>query len=225
MTVLFWDFDGTLVHSEHLWSGSMYKALLTVVPDTAMTFEDVRFCNLEGYPWQTPERDQRHMVGEAWWDRMYQHFYKSYRRFGVPDRQAAQAASLVRGIIKEHDNYQLYPDAIPTVSAFRERGYRNVLLSNNYPDMEELFSHLGLSALLDGVVLSGIEGYDKPRPELFQIAKERFPADRYVMIGDNEYADIQGGSSAGMTTVYVHKGFSPLADHCVDRLSDLLGIL
>ena len=36
--VIFWDFDGTLVYSEHLWSGSLLKTLERYTPksDSAM---------------------------------------------------------------------------------------------------------------------------------------------------------------------------------------------
>lgn len=225
MTVIFWDFDGTLVHSKHLWSGSMYKALKAVDPDTSMTFEQIRICNRSGFPWHTPENDQQHLVGDAWWDYMYKHFIKSYTRFGVSQDIAERASLLVHSIIKDYTNYTLYPDALSTLTACRHRGCQNVLLSNNYPDLQDVLDYLGLSPLLDGVILSGLEGYDKPRAELFDIAKIRFPASRYIMVGDNAYADITGGNRASMYTVYVHNGSCADADRSVNSLSEILSIL
>ncbi len=42
MKVVFWDFDGTLVYSNPLWSGSVYKALKDTDSGTKICFEDIR---------------------------------------------------------------------------------------------------------------------------------------------------------------------------------------
>ena len=78
MSVVFWDFDGTLVYSHHLWSGSMYAALTAVHPDTAVTFLQIRECNRRGYTWQTPERDYTDAIDDAWWHRFEAQAYAAY---------------------------------------------------------------------------------------------------------------------------------------------------
>lgn len=226
MCVIFWDFDGTLVHSDHLWSGSMYEALTTVDPYTTMTFEQVRICNREGFTWQTPDNDYHQLTGDAWWDFMHAHFVRSYTRFGISNEMAHQAANLVHGILKRYDNYHLFPDALDTLRTCKEHGATNVLLSNNYPDLEDVLVHLGLRKHLDGVILSALEGYDKPRKELFDIAKSRYPASRYVMVGDSESADVVGGKRASMCTILVHTSTpSPLADFNLATLSEIPSLL
>ena len=42
MSVVFWDFDGTLAYSESLWSGSVYKALLETDATTSVPFTDIK---------------------------------------------------------------------------------------------------------------------------------------------------------------------------------------
>jgi len=224
LSVIFWDFDGTLAHSTHLWSNSVYKALLSVDPNTDMTFEQVRICNRSGFTWQTPEEDYTAFTGDAWWELMNEHFYNSYRAYGVTESVALTAASRVRDVIKRIENYQLYPDTLHVLKTTKNGGHSNVLLSNNYPDLQPILDHLGLSPLLDGVILSALEGYDKPRRELFDIAKSRFPSDHYYMVGDNESADIDGGNAAGMTTIFVHNGHSSRASYSFSDLSDCLTI-
>ena len=112
-----------------------------------------------------------------------------------------------------------------TLQAAKDLGYTNVILSNNYPDMAEVVDALGLTEYFDGMIVSAIEGYDKPRPELFEIAQKRFPADRYYMIGDNPKADILGGKNAGMTTILVHKEPVEYADHCFPNLASIATLL
>lgn len=85
---------------------------------------------------------------------------------------------------------------------------------------------LGIDKYFDGYVISAVEGYDKPRKELFDIAKSCNTNDEPMfMVGDNVTADILGGNSAGMTTVYVHNGFCSEADYCIENLSELIDIV
>ncbi len=225
MCVIFWDFDGTLVHSEHLWSGSMYRAIRRVDPNTPVTFPHIRLCNRHGFTWQTPYDDHTMHKGDAWWDYMNEHIYRNFCEGGADRASALAATQLTRAIIKQPENYHLYPDALSTLSATHRKGYRNILLSNNYPDLHEVLYAIGLLPYLDGVILSAEEGYDKPRKELFDIAKARYPAERYYMIGDNPVADIQGGNQNDMTTVLVHSGTHGDADHCFDDLRTILSVV
>lgn len=80
---------------------------------------------------------------------------------------------------------------------------------------------MGLSIYFDRIIVSALEGYDKPRKELFDIAKSYYPDENYIMIGDNITADIIGGKNSGMKTILVHNGFDNRADICVDNLSDI----
>ena len=101
-------------------------------------------------------------------------------------------------------------------------GNNNIILSNNYPDLIEVIKDLKLDKYFDGYVISAIEGYDKPRKELFDIAKNFNKNDEPMfMVGDSVNADIRGGNAAGMVTVFVHNGYCEEADHCIDTLSEL----
>ncbi len=222
MSTLFWDFDGTLVYSHHLWSGSMYAALTAVCPQTLITFSQIRECNTRGFTWQTPERDHTALIGDAWWHHIEAHAYSAYLACGAHEALACAAASLVRGFILSPDRYHLYPDTLAVLKECKRLGHRNVLLSNNYPELEHIVSTLGLLPLLDGMIVSALEGYDKPRRELYDIAVSRYPDTTYYMIGDNPSADCMGGKQLGMTTVLVHSAASPLADHHAQTLSDIL---
>lgn len=224
-TVAFWDFDGTLVHSGPLWSSSVYKALKETDPNTQVLFADVRKHMAYGFTWHTPDKDRRSLIGDKWWNFMNRHFYSTYIKLGVDEDVARIAAGKVRNIIKEKENYVLYDDALEVLSRLKKSGVKNVLLSNNYPELEEVLGKLGLTEHLDGIIVSALEGYDKPRAELFEIAKDRFPAAKYFMIGDSVSADVIGGKSAGMATVFVHGGRNEKADYCCDDLRDIIDLI
>ena len=225
MKVIFWDFDGTLTIAPHLWARSVYTALVETDPDTHVTYEMLDPHLHHDFPWHDPNKDFTPYVGERWWEYMYGLFYDAYTLCGVDDKTARTAAVLARDVIKRVDNYSLYPDVHATLQACKEKGYINVMLSNNYPDLWEVVEDLKIDHYFDGLVVSGQEGYDKPRAELYQIAKERFPAEEYYMVGDNPYADVMGGKAAGLKTVFVHRGFYKEADYCFDDLYSICNIL
>ncbi len=222
MKVVFWDFDGTLVYSGSLWSSSVFTALRQETGEKyQIEFSDIRNCMAFGFTWHTPEEDYTDIKGEKWWDFMNRHFFNSYVSLGVSKQDAVRAAERVRGIIKQKENYNLYPDTVSTLRCLRNKGVINVLLSNNYPDLTDVLKELDLIKYFDSIVISANVGFDKPRKEIFDIAKKPYPNAEYLMVGDNVIADISGGKSASMKTVLVHKGFDKSADYCFDNLSPI----
>lgn len=222
--IIFWDFDGTLCYSNPLWSKSVYKALKEVDCNTKIDFNDIRKCMAFGFTWHTPDNDYSDLIGEKWWNLTVNKITDDYLSLGVPENIARRAAASVPVIIKNPDNYTLYDDTVYALQKSVEFGNKNVILSNNYPDLSDVVNALGLSQYFDSIIVSANVGYDKPRTELFDYAKSKYPNDDYIMVGDNISADISGGKNAGMKTVLVHRGFCENADYCFDSLSDIYSL-
>ncbi len=225
MAILCWDFDGTIALSHHLWSNSVRKAIDLIEPGNDIDFLDIRKCMATGFSWHTPEKAYPHEINNKWWESMNDHFYKSYLSLGVSKLSAQKASKAVREIILNPENYILYETAAETLLKAKMSGHTNIILSNNFPELEELIKALGIRQLFDSFIVSACVGYEKPRREIFEIALKRYPGEDFYMIGDSVSADIIGGKAAGMTTVLVHKGFHPAADYCADRISDILNIV
>ena len=226
MRAICWDFDGTLVYSHCLWSGSIWKALKETVPDTTILLDDVRPHTAIGFTWHMPENDYSELVGERWWDYMNKYFENIYLSLGLDGDMAKVASQKVRSFIKDSGNYHLYDDTISTLEWAKEEGFQNILLSNNYPDLCDVLSELGLMQYFDAFVISAQIGYDKPRKEIFDYAKKALPdIDRYYMVGDSVSSDIVGGKESGMVTILVHKPFNERADHCISSLGEICNIL
>lgn len=226
MSVIFWDFDGTIVHSNPLWSNSVYNALKSADINTAVEFSDIRKCMQSGFTWHTPDKDFCKLTGDKWWEFTNTKFYNDYIRLGVKSDIAEKAVNLIRDIIKSKSNYKLYSDAIATLKSVVEKGHKNVILSNNYPDLSDVIKALDLDKYFDKIIVSANIGYDKPRPEIFEYAKNLYPNyNDFIMIGDNPNADIVGGKNANMKTVLVHNEKNNSADYCFNNLKSILDIL
>lgn len=223
---IFWDFDGTLVYSNSLWSNSVFKAIGGENNPYGITFAGVRPYMKTGFPWHEHERDLRHLTDEAWWDYMFAFLTSVYLKLGVEKERAEQASRKVRGYILDSTNYELYNDAFSTLTKCVELGYKNYILSNNYPELETIVSKLGLSPYFDGIIVSGKTGYDKPRKKLFELAlRLAGNPDVAYMVGDNPFADVEGANQSGMISVLVHCDDSGNERHMIKCLEELLGIL
>lgn len=125
------------------------------------------------------------------------------------------------------------PDTLPVLDAFRQKGIRVGLCSNAPYRLESLhgqLAFLGLDTHLDAVTFSAAIGWRKPSPRIFEAARRNLgtPADRTVMVGDSEAADIAGAHAAGMRAVLLSRGGqqgSGEADAVIAVLRELPGAL
>ncbi len=94
-------------------------------------------------------------------------------------------------------------DALDTLAEDHRLG----VISNGvgYVQRGKLAEH-DLESRFDAVVVSHDAGALKPDPAIFEAAKERLPADRYVYVGDNVADDVEPAAEAGFGTVHVYDG-------------------
>lgn len=204
---LFWDFHGTLTYPDKLWSKSIHRAILALWPDRALTLEQVSACQGKGiFPWDHPERSYHHLLEQArWWAFMNEKFYTTCRSCGLDDAETRRAIPAIRPFILETANFRLYEDALPALEALSGQGWRHYILSNNFPELPELCGDLGIGSHFEDIIVSALVGYEKPRSEIFDLARQRAGLpDVCVMVGDNLVADIGGAREAGMMSVLVH---------------------
>jgi putative hydrolase of the HAD superfamily len=135
------------------------------------------------------------------------------------------------GLFEElHDFYAkreawcLYPDAIETLRAIRERGYRTGLISNWDERLPELLDSMGLTEEFDPIVVSCLVGYEKPDRRIFEHALELtgVPAERCLMVGDDPVADVEGATAVGMDVVRIDHGADAPDNGVITKLPQLL---
>ncbi len=229
--VLFWDFHGTLTLPDVTWFDAAIESAAEVVPQKPLVAEVLvqHFAGKCLPWWSVPSRDTRHLTPPgAWWAHCEKEFVPMLQNCGFNEAEARRIAPRMREKVLDPARYGLYPDAVSTLETLKQRGYRHFLLSNNYPELEELAGALGLLPLLDGVVVSALVGYDKPRREIFDFARQMAgnPAACW-MVGDSPEDDIEGASGAGFTPVWVHPkpGAGAPATHTLQNLADILPLL
>lgn len=122
---------------------------------------------------------------------------------GVGDTYAV-AVELTDAWVHAH-HFELYDDAIPTLTALRARGYLLGLLSNSARDLDDFAAHHGLD--VDAVLTSATHGKTKPHETIFRRMLELLGVDAVeaLMVGDTLEADIDGARAVGMHAVLVDR--------------------
>lgn len=218
---IFWDSDGTLLYGNESFKSSLIRAFekfgYSLEEDTARKFMR-SVCS-----WYLPEKDHSDKNGEEWWKELLGEICAFCEERGVCESDLAPICHSFRENVITFE-YEAYSDAKAVLNYFKEKGYENYIISNNFPELGKVFERLGLDTEISGYFLSASIGYEKPRKEIYEyaISKAGNPEICY-MIGDNPVADYQGGLEVGMTPILVHN--MEAGKVCCDQLTDLLDII
>lgn len=220
---LFWDFDGTLVHANEGFLTALRAALAREGCNVAD--EVLRAFLRESCSWNIWQETYPERTGSAWWDTLFEKCSGLYSRWGLSTASYGRVNEAFRRGVISYD-YAVYSDAAQVLAGARELGWRNYVISNNYPELPDVVARLGLAPYFEDYFVSASIGYDKPQPEIFRRALEGARApDRCYMIGDNPVADIRGAKAMGMGAILVHKPGSFEADYHFDALLPILELL
>ena len=221
---LFWDFDGTLVYPDSRWPKMVHKSITD--RGYAADFDEVRTFLRAGYTWHTPEVSYTDKTGDGWWEMLDSHLSGLFTPLGMTAGETAEACSYLKAQALSPETYELYDDALPTLRRCLELGWKNYVISNNFPELEAVMRGMGIAEFFSGYTVSAMIGYEKPRPEIFLYALSGagFP-DKCWMIGDNPNADILGGRAAGMRTILVHRDVPSEADFACASLAEIPALL
>ncbi len=120
---------------------------------------------------------------------------------------AQEAVRRLRGVFRDGAAWEVYPDVPPALDALRDGGARLAIVSNWDSLLPPLLDALELTGYFDAVVVSHLEGVEKPDPALFRIALARLggTADRALHVGDRPDIDLEGARAAGIAAVLVDR--------------------
>lgn len=229
---LFWDFHGTLTLPEITWFTVALEAAAEQVPEKCLKSEIlVEHFSKTCLPWFTfPSGDTKHLKPKgAWWKHCENEFIKMFVKCGFSVQQAKKIVPEIRAKILQVHRYHLYEQVIPTLETLQKRGYISYIISNNFPELEQIVEELGLLPYFEKVFVSARIGYDKPHPNIFRYAQRQAgnPEDCW-MIGDNKIDDAKGAKQVGFTTVLVNQQQTAQcqeADYMIPSIEKIVEIL
>ncbi len=129
------------------------------------------------------------------------------QELGIDDPEHA-LADLVIATHASTAHWQLYADVLPALQALRPTAEKIGIISDWADDLPQLLDALGLTPLVDFVLVSASAGVAKPDPAFYRAALERAGVDAAaaVMIGDSYRADVVGARAAGLDAVLLDRG-------------------
>lgn len=123
----------------------------------------------------------------------------------IPDALLQEGLAKMFVITQAH--WQPESDALPTLQALQQRGYRMGMVSNSSDDsnVQDLVDKAQVRPFFEIIITSAAEGIRKPNPCIFHKALDFFavPPQRAAMIGDTLGADILGAHNADMPGIWI----------------------
>jgi putative hydrolase of the HAD superfamily len=103
------------------------------------------------------------------------------------------------------ENFELYEDVLPVLSALRGQGLKIGLVSNTSRDLDSFVSHFSLP--VDAWISSGRHGKVKPSPSIFMAVLDQLEVEpsAAVMVGDSLEDDVEGARALGMQAYLVDR--------------------
>ncbi len=116
----------------------------------------------------------------------------------------------------------VYPEVPAALAALRRHGCALAVVSNWDSRLPVLLKRLGLADAFDAVVVSALEGVEKPDPEIFGRALARLGVapGHALHAGDSPRDDCDGALAAGLDAVLVDR-WGRHAGACRHRVPDL----
>ena len=104
-------------------------------------------------------------------------------------------------------SYRLFDDALPALRALEGAGFRLGLISNFEGWLEEMLVELEVGHVFDTAVISGVEGVEKPDPEIYRRAVERAGVEpgRAVHVGDSPKMDAEPAAEVGIKPILLDR--------------------
>jgi putative hydrolase of the HAD superfamily len=120
-----------------------------------------------------------------------------------------------------------YAEAAPLLRGWRAAGHRTAIVTDLMLDIQlQKLEKLGLLELVDAVVVSEEVPWDKPAPEIFELALQRIgvPRERCIMVGDNDRRDGAGARALGIEYLRVRGTEPDAAGLSLAELARKLGV-
>lgn len=118
---------------------------------------------------------------------------------------AARALPRLREAFRDPGSWVVFDDVVPALRSLKEAGTKLAVVSNWDSGLPALLAGLDLARWFDAIVVSHLEGVEKPDPELFLRAVRRLGGrpEQALHVGDRVDLDGAGAAAAGIESVIV----------------------
>ena len=150
----------------------------------------------ERYSW-SPEGER------GYWRRL---LAATVRRLGGSEPPAGAAEELFERF-GHRETWRVYPDVANTLSTLASRGIPMAVLSNWDSRLPALLRELGIRHYFGPILVSALEGYEKPDPRIFHLAAERAGVAPWQVLhaGDRDLEDLEGARRSGCLGVKIDR--------------------
>jgi putative hydrolase of the HAD superfamily len=176
--------------------------------------------------------DKRHVIGTTTDQSRGWNFFESVlTAAGVTmTPEARRALAGIEEYQRTMNLWEHVPEFVaPTLVELRRRGYKLVVVSNANGTIRRAFQRIGLFGLVDVIVDSSEEGFEKPDRRLFDVALGLAGAQhsRALHVGDIYHVDVAGARAAGLTPVLVDEAdlYADADCHRIRSIADLPALL
>jgi putative hydrolase of the HAD superfamily len=137
---------------------------------------------------------------------------------------AGRALDPLREAFRDPSTWHVFDDVVPALDALRASGARLAIVSNWDSRLPALLEALDLARWFDTIVVSHLEGIEKPSPELFLRAVRRLGGSpgEALHVGDVPELDGAGAQAAGIASVLVDRQGRLAPEH--GALTDLASL-
>ena len=146
---------------------------------------------------------------------------------GLPESRLEAVAGEIR---RRHAQGRLWVWPVPgtrtMLEGLRDAGLRLAVISNADGHVTTYLENAGLADLFELILDSGLEGVEKPDPEIFRRALDRMglaPGEA-VYVGDTWHVDVTGAHRAGIPAIYLADDGRPAPEEPdgVPRITSIL---
>lgn len=109
--------------------------------------------------------------------------------------------------LKKGTSFRAYPEVRLVLKELRAKHVVLGVISNASSYLENILDKAGLKGWFDHIVVSEIEGVEKPHKKIFDIALKKSGVKRseFMFVGDNYIADVTGAKNAGLNAIWLSR--------------------
>jgi putative hydrolase of the HAD superfamily len=150
----------------------------------------------EGFMFSVSAEDSHHF-----WTSLY---HDMLDFLGIDDDVAAE---VLYKTFSDPTNYALFEDALPAVTALKERGLKIGIISNFESWLRKMLAGMDVLDLFDVIAISGDLNLEKPDPRIFKWAMGEAGVDApsSMHVGDSPNFDAQPAHELGMVGVLLDR--------------------